>query len=259
MEQYQKRLVFQQLNFGTPKRMPPSLANTIMKFHSVPVTVKRYFTDIDGQVIAKNTVPVALQTYYPFFVFGDFDRAGGYNTALKAIPPAPGTYYLTSFMNANGLTAQQITGFTGFNTVRNFIQHGDIVFVYTDNINAPNYFIWVVISTGYGSIASIVGNTETSQNDGLLGKLYVDFFKYFTDNNFEQFSTPLHFTRSSNIATWSDNQVQPYIYKSPLNEQQNFVDIHCAFNMDQFLSIGTKFNFNTEEINFLFRLGTPKK
>lgn len=257
MESIQRRQTFESLNFATKQRRP-QLNNAYVKWHSIPINIKRYFTDVDGAVIAKAAAPAALQTYYPFFMFGEFDREGGYNTALKALGVAPGTFYLTSFMNANGITAQQITGFTGLNTVRNFIKNGDIVHVFTDNLNAPNFFVWVVVSNQYGAMSSIVGNSESHQKDGLIGKIYLDFFKYYTDNPNEQFKTPLHFTRSTNIATWSDNQVQPYIFKTPYTEQQGFVDIQCQFNLDQYLSVGSFFQYTTESINMLFRLGTLK-
>lgn len=246
------------LDFATKKRFP-AISNPYVKWHSIPVNVKRYFTDVDGQIVDKNTVPLALQVEYPFFIWGDFDRQGGYNTGLKALNPIRNTFYLTSFTQANGITSQQITGFTGFNTVRNFIKNGDIVHVFTDNLNAPNYFVWVVIGSNYGALASIVGNSETEQKDGLIGKIFLQEFKYFTDNPDDQWGTPIHFTRSINTTAWSDDTVQPYIFKTPFTEQQGFIDVRCEFNLDQYMSVGSYFHFNTENINMNFKLGINGK
>lgn len=242
------------LDFATKDRRP-AMGNAFVKWHTIPVEIKRYFTDVDGAVVAKATVPAALQTRYPFFVFGDFDREGGYNTGLKAMPLPVGVEYLTTFVNANGITSQQITGFTGLNTIKNFIDRGDIVIVYTDNSVAPNYFIWIVIKNNYGALSSIVGNSETTQRDGLIGKVYLEMFKYFTDNQ-AQWELPVHFTRSSNIATWSDNQVQPYIFKTPYTFQNGFIDMKCNFNLDQYQSLATYFLYETESISWNFKLAT---
>ncbi len=237
------------LNFSTEYKQP------LLKTHSIPITVKRYFTDVDGAIILKAAAPAALQTSYPFFVFGDFDRQGGYTTGLKALPVMPGTFYLMSYVEGAGITSQQITGFTGLNTIRTRLRTGDIVHVFTDNLTAPNFFVWIVQSSRNGSIASMVGNAETQQRDGAIGKIYIEHFQYFSDNRDPQWAYPLHFTRSSNIASFKDEQVQPYIFKNPYTEQDGFIRVYCHFNLDQYQSIGTMFLYDTEEIlmNFLIK------
>lgn len=243
------------INLSTVERKA-AINNPFVKWRTIPVTIKRYFTDVDGAVLDKNDVaiPAALKVEYPFFVFGDFDRNGGYGTALKAMGPVPGTFYLTSFVNGNGMTAQQFTGFTGFNTVRNFIGYGDIVHIFTDNVNAPNFFVWVVMSNKYGPLSSIISNSSSIQRDGLVGKIYIEHFNYYTDNGNGQWAIPLHFTRSTNVSTWGDQQVMPYIFRNPYTEQDGFIKVDCNFNLDQFQTLGTYFLFDTETINLNFRL-----
>lgn len=243
--------------FGTRRRFP-AINNPYVKWRTIPITIKRFFTDVDGLVLDKTDVqiPDALKTKYPFFVFGDFDRKGGYNTGLKAVNPMPGTFYLTTFVNGDGMTSQQITGFTGFNNVRNSIGQGDIVSVYTDNLNAPSIFVWIVVSNKYGSISSITDNSQTTQKDGLIGKIFLDHFKYFTDNPNAQWAEPMHFTRSTNVATWGDDQVMPYIFKNPYTEQEGFIQVDCSFNLDQYLSVGSYYHYDTELLNWNFKLGT---
>lgn len=235
--------------------MATVLKRPLLKYHSIPVSVRRYFTDTDGQIVAKNTVPMSLRTQYPFFLLGDFDRQGGYSCGLKVLTPESDTFYLMSFVEGNGMTSQQITGFTGFNNIRTKIRLGDIVHVYTDNLNAPNFFIWVVQSTINGAIASIIGNSETSQLDGTFGKLYIDHFNYTSDNRDPQWSLPLHFTRSTNIASFRDEQVQPYMFKNAYTEQDGFIRIDCKFNLDQYQSIGTYFLYDSELLQFNFSIG----
>lgn len=236
------------LDMGTKSRAP------LLKYHSIPITIKRYFTDVNGIIQAKNTVPAAMQTEYPFFIFGDFDRQGGYATGLKVAPLNPGTFYLMTFIEGNGLTSQQITGFTGFNEVRSKIRVGDIVHVFTDNLIAPTVFVWIVLSSRNGSIGSIVSNSETHQRDGMYGKLYIDHFQYYTDNTDPQWSRAVNFIRLTNIGSFGNNQVQPYMFKTPYTEQDGFIRVECKFNLDQYILINTYFLFETEEINLSFSI-----
>jgi len=236
------------LDLGTKHRLP------MLRYHSVPITVKRYFTTPDGALIAKNLAPANLQVEYPFWIFGDFDRQGGYCTGLKVQPVIPGTQCLMTYIEGAGLTSLQITGFSGFNTVRTRIKTGDIVHVFTDNIDAPSHFVWVVLSSRNGSIASIVSNSESAQIDGVFNKLYIDHFQYYTDNQAGQWNKAINFIRSTNIGSFGNNPVQPYIFKNPNTEQEGFIRVECNFNMDQYLTVGTYFLFETEEINLSFSL-----
>lgn len=240
------------LNFDTKRRVP-AIGNPFVKWHTIPVVIKRYFTDVDGTILAKNTVPAALQTEYPFFVFGDFDKQGGYLTGLKTLGPVPGTYYLTSFANANAITSQQITGFTGFNEIQGKIKAGDIVHVFTDDIIGPNYFIWIVLHNPTGAMSSITGVSSSSQQDGLIGKIYLEKFQYFSDNQ-NQWDYPVHFYRVTNIANYGSEQVQPYIFKTPFTQQNGFIDMKCEFNFDQYLGLASFFLFDTEQITWNFKL-----
>jgi len=243
-----KQITSNGLPFSTDFRPP------LLQRHSVPITIRRYFTTVDGAIIDKALAPAALQVQYPFYNFGLFDYKGGYATGLKALPVTPGTEYLMTYIEGIGMTSQQITGFTGLNTIRTRIRVGDIVHVFTDSLQAPNYFIWIVQSSRNGSIGSILANTDSSQRDGTIGYLYCESFQYFTDNSNEQWAIPVHFTRSSNIASFRGDQVQPYIFKNPNTEQQGFVKVECKFNIDQYQSIGTYFLYNTEQIELIYSL-----
>lgn len=240
------------LDMGTKKRMVGPTTPWV-KWHTIPVNIKRFYTDVNGTVIPKATVPAALQVEFPFFIFGAFDFNGGYGTALKALPPINGAKYLQTFICGKGATTQSILGFTGANTIKNFIGTGDIVHLYADDDQNPTYFVWMVIKNNFGSIASIIENSETQQRDGLIGKIYLQDFNFFTDNNI-QWDQPIHFVRMSNITTWGDNQVQPYIFKTPNTEQEGFLTIKCEFNLDQFLTLGMYMHFEVDTINWVFRI-----
>lgn len=241
------------LEMGTVKRTP-AINNPYVRFHSIPVNIRRHFTDVNGLVIPKNIVPAALQVEYPFFVFGEFDRQGGYAAGLRALAPQPGTYYLTSFIQGNQFTSQFITGFSGVNTVKNRIAVGDIVHVYTDDVQNPTYFIWLVQSFNQGSIGSIVANSDSRQHDGLIGPIILDSFKLGQTGNENQFSVPFFFINTSNLTMFKANQVQPLMFKDPYVEQPDIIDIQCSFDLDQYVEIGYNFMFDTDEIRMTFKL-----
>jgi len=242
---------------GQPLDMSVRPKQPLLKTHSIPVTIKRYFTSVDGAVINKAVVPAALRVGYPFWTFGYWDQKGGYSTGLKVLPTQGDAKYLLSFVEGAAITSQQITGFTGLNTVRTRIKTGDIVHVFTDDLDAPTYLIWVVQSCRNGSLASIMGNTDIGDmNDLEIGHMEVPYFQYFTDNPNGQWFEPVRFTRSSNIASFRDEQVMPYIFKSPKTEQDGFIRMECIFGVNQFQTIGTYFLYATEEIQMNFTIKT---
>lgn len=240
------------LDFGTKQRQP-QLDNPYMRNHTIQARVKRFFTDVNGTIVAKATVPVGMQCEYPFYLFGDFDRQGGYSIGLRTVPVVNGNAYLMTFVNGHGFTSANIVGFSGANTLQGQLSVGDIVHVFTDSTQNPTFFVWVVIQNNAGSLASIVGNTDTTQRDGLIGPIYLQSFRYTSDNSF-QFDYPFYFIRYTNIATWKSDQVQPMMFKDPFVEQLNFIEVQTEFDLNQYISVGQYFLFDTEEIQFNFKL-----
>lgn len=236
------------------KQRAPAFNNPYVKCHSIPVTIKRYFTDVNGTIVDKNTVPDALKTFYPFFVFGEFDRQGGYGMSLKALAPDPSTKYLLSFVNGNAFMSQMIAGgFSGVNDIKNFIAVGDLVHVYTDDNQNPNYFIWIVQTFNQGSLGSVLNNAASAQKDGLIGPITLESWKFHADNE-NQFGQPFWLIRSTNITTIQVNQLQPNVFKDPFVEQINLIEVTASFNLDQYLGIGVKFLFDTDIITMNFKL-----
>lgn len=238
---------------GTTQRSP-AINNPYTKNHSIPVTIRRHFTDVNGTVINKATVPAALQVEYPFYVFGEFDRQGGYNSGLQALAPVNGTHYLLSFIQGNGFITSFLTGgFSGANTIKELVSVGDIVHVYTDDTQNPTYFIWIVQHFGQRALGAVVANSDSSQRDGLINKIFLESFKYHSDN-VRQFDYPFYFIRSTNIATYKTDQVQPMIYKDPFVQQAELLEVEVNFNLDQYLSVGQYFLFATDIITMNFKL-----
>lgn len=225
--------------------------------HSIFMRIKRVYTDVNGNVIAKGAAPVALQVKYPFFLFSEFDREGGYKQSLNFAPPVEGTYYLTSgVIGSNGFTSASVIGFTGFNfSINGHLSVGDIVHVFTDDLNAPNYFVWIIQNAGKLSIASIMANSKTVQKDKVFNRLWVDSVHYTTSNeNVPQWSETINETRLDNLGSPRNDSFVPTIDRGPMNYLNNILILRLQFLVDQFIGYSSYILFSTEEIQFIFKM-----
>lgn len=224
----------------------------LVQAHSIPVKIKRFFTDVDGVIIDKNTAPAGMKTKYPFFVFGDFDKKGAYRAGLQFLPPQLGSKYLMSFVYGDGLPFLACNGFAN---VHAKFMIGDIIHVYTDNIVTPSVYVWIVVQNNFASISSITSNTETIQNDGVIGQLFAkDVMYIISDSQHEQWNESIHIVRFDNIGTCVDDQIQPYIFRNPFDEQQNLIRFGINFKIDQYIGFYSYIIFEEDELSFTFRI-----
>jgi hypothetical protein len=243
------------LNFNAKKTAINS-ASVLQRRHSIPIEVKKIYTDTLGAVIDKADaiVPVAMQSYFPVFLLGEFDRIGGYAIGQKNKPVAPGVKFIASFVNGATGFPQMIFGFSGANDIQNYIRVGDIVCVYTDDVQNPSVYVWLIVTNNYASIASILGNSKSTQNDSRLGPLRVYEINYKTDLD-AQLNEALHLTRYDNLGTYKDDQIQPKgMFRTPNDVQQNLVRMTVDFNIDQFLGINFYMVYDSDSITFDFKI-----
>jgi hypothetical protein len=224
--------------------------------HSVAFRVRRFYTDVLGQLVDKTLVPASLQVSYPFSVLGEFDRVGGYKQALlSATPPTIDTYYLGCFINGTGINSFSFTGFSGLNQIQGNLLTGDIVQVYTDSLVSPTYFIWIVQQSAIVSLGSIVANTKSTQKDDKFNRLYVKSMIYTTSNqNEDQWNEAIHTTRLNNIGLAKDDTIMPTIWKTPYTYQTGILEIGLNFWVDQYLGLNTYIRYGTEDIQFILKL-----
>jgi hypothetical protein len=228
------------LNFNS-KPQKINARNVLQRLHTIPISVKRYYTDINGTVIAKAAAPAILQTRFPVFLLGEFDRQAGYDIGRKILSPEPGTYFLQCFSNGFGATSTSIIGINALNTIQALLKFGDVVMVYTDSINNPTAYVWFVVSSFPSSMTSILANSKSTQNDNRLGRLAVYEINYKVSDS-SQFSEDFHMTRYDNIANYNDNTVQPLgIYRSIMDKQTDLIRLKLVFDIDQFLGINFYF------------------
>lgn len=223
--------------------------SVLQPLQTLPLLVKRYCTDVNGTVIPKVALPAPMQVKYPVFFLGDFDRMGSFRTGLKVVPPVEGTLFSQVFVNGNGTTPFDVLGGPNpFADIQTQLNPGDIVIVYTDSLTSPNFYVWLAIQGTYNSMASVIGNTVSSQQDGRLGPLYADLINLYIDNATLQIYEPLHFTRLFNTGTFRDDSVNPSMFKTPFNRLRNLVTLSTTFEIDQYIGINFYMSFDVEQV-----------
>jgi hypothetical protein len=221
----------------------------LMPEHSIPVKIKRYYTDVNGTVVDKAAVSAAMQVKFPVYMLGQFDRNGGFKKSLIAVPPTPGTFYIMTY--TVGINAPFLA-FTGANNIKNYLQVGDVVQVYADDVENPNFFCWIIQSANPVSLSSVIANTETTMVDGRIGGLFIREFNLAVSDD-SQYYEPFHFTKMDNIGNLRDDQVQPSMYFSPYTQQTGFLTIETMFKLDQYLGINFYMLYDVDDISLTFK------
>jgi hypothetical protein len=218
------------------------------------ILVKRYFTDIDGALIDKAAAPAVMQTDYPFFMLADFDRAGAYKQGIALLPPSNGVVYLCSFVYGVGLLPEGIQ-FNPNEQISGNLLLGDIVHLFADDRQSPTAFCWIVQTSQTVSVASVIGNTETEQDDKIIGRLYCNGFQYATDNQ-NQWDENLVLYTLDNLGDYKKNDLGNYVFKSPFipNSQTQVIELEVKFPINQFIGLATYFAFDTDTIKFNFKI-----
>lgn len=223
--------------------------------HSLNFTIRRFYTDINGTIVDKSTVSAALQTRFPFFILGEFDRQSGYKQFLNAVPPQAGTFYLTSFVAGNSFTPANIVGFSALNDINGKILVGDIVHVYCDDVRNPTYFVWIVQQSQVAALSSIVSNSKTTQKDDKFNRLYIESIHYATTNlNFEQWNEAIVEIRLNNIGLMKTDSLNPMQYETPYTYLNNILILPWKFKVDQYIGLGTYMQYATDSIQFILKM-----
>jgi hypothetical protein len=216
--------------------------------HTIPLEVNRYFTDVNGTIVDKALVPAKLKVNYPVYLFAQFDRNGGYRKSQQITVPVNGTYFLMTF--TQGVNSPFLA-FTGANNIKGKLNSGDVVLIYTDDLENPNYFVWIVITCNTVSFASILANTETIQDDRKLGVLYLKKTNYYVTIR-EQFEQALVYASYDNIGNFRSDSIQPNIFLSPFVDQQGFLTLETPYKIDQYIGMSFYMVFNCDKITMDF-------
>lgn len=217
-----------------------SSKNTLQNRHTLSIKVNRYFTDVDGRILAKNDaglVAAGMADKYPVFMLGQWDKESGYKAGLNVVPPLSSAKYLQTFINGYPLTTNQIlTPYSGVNEIQPLLKSGDIVQVYTDSLINPTYFCFIVLSSNVSGLASVMANMGTNQRDNRLMRLYCSDINLITDFS-AQLSEAWHYVHIDNLGNVKDDQVTYNMFNSPFNVLPEVLTIQTEFEFNQYIGI----------------------
>jgi len=206
------------------------------------ITVTRYYTDMSGVIIDKSLVPTTLKQKIPFYLFHRLDHNSGYKIGNAICPPMPGIFYVYTFTPGIGL---DYFSFQFGNNVKSKFTLGDVVHVYTDDLNAPNYLIWIILHSRFQPYSGLI---ETSQ-----GKIQTTSILYFTDNTLN-YGEAIHMIQSNFIGIYKDNQYQPLSFKTPQMFQQDFIELQLQIKITDYLGLASYIQFTTDQLQFVFKV-----
>jgi len=232
-----------------------ALSSGIRSRFTISITVTRYYTNVDGQILDKNdpAVPAALQVAFPVYMLGNFDRMGANRIGAKSVPTPLTAFFLTTFTWGFGAQQPFLT-FTGLSEIKAKIFNGDIVTVYTDSLDAPTCFAWIVQSSQDGApVASIIGNTESVQDDGRVGQMNVTGVNFFTDNE-NQLLQDWQIIHADNTGQFRSQTFQPNLYKTPEYAINRFVDLDLRFKLTQYFGINFYITFESSTLSLRFKI-----
>jgi hypothetical protein len=227
-----------------------AVTKPLQKNTGLTVIVKRFFTDVNGTIVAKSLVPLSMQVDYPFWMFGQFDKSGGYKIGNVIAPPNINTPYLGSFVI--GLDMPYLFG-TGLNTIQRQTTIGDVVHVFTDNIDAPNYYAFIVQTSESASISSIYFNAIEAEKN----KIHINGINMFVYSNGQpslQFAKNVNLTRIDSLGAYVNHPETFLAFDQVDNKQAYFITVPLKMAVDQYNLVSSYIDFSADQIQFAFKI-----
>lgn len=224
-----------------------------LKKMTLSVNIKRFTTDSTGAIIDDALVPVDQQKAYPFHLFGDFDRNGGYNIADSIVSGKENTKLFGVYVWG---VNTPLFFFSILATIRNVMKKGDLYFIYVDDLDAPNYFHHVIVSTDAGGYASLVSQSNISQLDD---KGHWGVFKFFNLKyswvNDDQYSYPIIpiNTRYNGASKFDSINPESYLYtmQQP-NIRTMIIELEAVLN--QYFGLTSFIAWNNPVLTLTFNI-----
>lgn len=172
------------------KNQAPLNSRPALKKFTLAINIKRYTTDSNGVILADAAVPASQKKAFPFHLFGEFDRQSGYAVADQIASERAESILFGVYVWGNNTPLFYFNPLSDVNTK---FKKGDVLFVYVDDLNAPNYFTFIVVSSQVGGYASLVSQSNISQIDdnGAWG-VFKFFELQYTWVNDEQLANPIY-------------------------------------------------------------------
>lgn len=218
--------------------------NPLFKAH-ITLTVESFFLDNGlGGVIPPAALPPNLQTSLPVFLFGLTDYYGGFATSSLLIPFNLGW----NFLGLGGLTSY--AGIYGRDSILAvgafvpFVTPGDLIIQLIDG--TANFFALVRVHCNnlpYG----------TFLNSFSSDLIVVDTIRISVPSaNINQFENPLIFGYQTLFGKLKTDTVDPRMYQTPGDFQNQIADIPLSFPIDKNLMLGCQLDIFCQLMTFQF-------
>lgn len=215
--------------------------NTNNKTDSFTIQVRRIFTDVDGAILDKNTVPTNLKVKYPIYLWNGFDHSGGYKISAGEAPPLDSYKFVRMFVKND---AYDFTEFSGRNELNKTISTGDLVFLYADDLDNPTYFIWIIQSVTNRSLGSILTSIPECG-------FKMNHVKIFTDNTLS-FNERLGIIKTNHLGVYKYNQISPLAFKTVDYQETRQILVPLKLRLTHLIGFVSYFPFVNESISFDF-------
>jgi len=220
----------------------PDILPPLFKTKSINLQVKRFFTDVDGQIIDKGSVASNWQRDYPVYMLGDFDRVGGFNLSQSTLHQPNGIKFLMTYVH--GLQ-QPFLYSSGFNTVQLNFKLGDVITIFTDSFDAPTGYVWIQQTALSGALSSIISNIEQH--------IHVKNISLQVDS-----TDQLEFDwQEVNFMPSGIYQSSPLIlaeFRQPNFKLTDYILIKKDFKLTRFKGFNFLFSFSSNYMNINFRI-----
>lgn len=206
------------------------------------IEICRYYTDMNGTIIDKSSVPASLQISYPFYLFNYYDKNAGYKIGQILCPLIYGNYLYTFIW---GMMFDYYS-FSGLNNIKDNLRLGDIIHLYCDDISAPTYLIWIVQTNQQISIASIV---ENSPFTNLTTKQLL-----YQADNISQYNQTIFVVNCNELGIYKQNSFNPISNREPSIAQEDFIRIKLNIKLNQYTGLYSYILYDTDLMAFNINL-----
>jgi len=222
---------------------------------SIEIEVKKFITDVNGVIV--DLVTSGWYAKLPFILFGNYDFSSGFATGFKLLPvirdAVRGNYtpiYLCSFVQGLGSPLAFLT-FGGGSNIQDEIQNGDVVHLFTDDFQNPNWFGWVILHSGFAPYAGIVNNLRSDVLKIKQINMLPSGPSLAVNAQYDQELTVI---KLSPTGDYKKTGVTPSRFKNPNYAQNDLVAMPVNLSIDQFQEIGSYITVPIESINFSLQI-----
>lgn len=218
-----------------------------MERKSLSISVQKFYTDVDGNILDKNTLPSDLKITLPVWLMGRFDYSGHYSLSRRLTPFLNDSW---KFFNMYVSTSYDFLIFSGANQIRSRIRPGDLIFVYSDDVINPNFYSFIIISGEINPYSSIINDLD--------GSINCLMFKYDSIQNTLNYQEEIEYITFDKIGNTKRQSIQPDTFLPPSNKNTDVIDIEISILFTKYFSLNTYLLFNTDKISFTFLLASAR-